>query len=61
MYWEVIKRQTKTGMYVDIVKAFEFNEETKEVVHNQALKYAKRKNRLDFMKKYYYEVEFNWK
>ncbi|WP_368490457.1 hypothetical protein [Clostridium sp. BJN0013] len=61
MYWEVIKRQTKTRMYIDTIKTFKFDEETKDAMYNQALNYAKWRNKLGITKKYYYEIEFDWK
>jgi hypothetical protein len=61
MKWEVVKRETKTGMYISTMKFFEFDEESKDKVYNKALKYSRHKNKISFIKKYYYEVEFNWK
>ncbi len=60
MHWEIIKRLTKTGIYISTIKSFEFNEECKDKTYNEALKYATHKNKMSFIKKYYYEVEFNW-
>ncbi|AZV56361.1 hypothetical protein [Clostridium sp. AWRP] len=60
MKWEVVKRQTKTGMYISTIRSFEFDKKSKDKVYDEALKYAKHKNKTSFIKKYYYEVEFNW-
>ncbi|OAA94465.1 hypothetical protein [Clostridium coskatii] len=61
MKWEIVKRQTKTGMYISTIKSFEFDKESKGELYDKALKYAEHKNKMSFIKKYYYQVEFNWK
>jgi len=61
MYWNVVKRETKTNEYKGIVKSFEcFGKDDYNILH-------KAKKKADFLnkfrkifKKHYYKVEFDF-
>ncbi|MDV3425878.1 MAG: hypothetical protein LIR50_01150 [Bacillota bacterium] len=60
MYWDVIKRESKTGKRIEVIKSFKAKDLDDNVAKEEADNYANHKNNIRILsKKYYYEVECN--